>query len=107
MECIESMFSCTKGTIYICGDLNIDLLNYDVNNNTKKIVDQMFSMSLFPLINQPTCIANQCHSIIDNIYTNSINEDIISGVIIAYIRYHFPIFSILQKDIHTKNRTIF
>ena len=66
MECIESMFSCTKGSIYICGDFNIDLLNYNVNNNLKKFVDQMFSMSLFTLI-------NQCHSIIDNIYTNSMN----------------------------------
>ena len=79
-----------------------------MNNNTKNFVDQMFSMSLFQLINQPTRIANQCHSIIDNIYTNSINEDIISGVIIADISDHFPIFSILQKDIHKKrNRTIF
>ena len=59
-------------------------------------------MSLFPLINKPTRITNQCHSIIDNIYTNSINEDIISGVIIADIGDHFPIFSILQKDINKK-----
>ena len=35
MECIESMFSCTKGSIYICGDFKIDLLNYNVNNNKK------------------------------------------------------------------------
>ena len=73
MECIESMYSCTKGSIYICGDFNIDLLSYNVNNNIKKFVSQMFSMSLFPLINQPTHITNQCHSIIDHIYTNSIN----------------------------------
>ena len=102
MECIESMFSCIKGSIYICGDFNNDLLNYNVNNNKKIFVDQMFSMSLFPLINKPTRITNQCHSIIDNIYTNSINEDIISGVIIADISDLFPIFSILQKDIHKK-----
>ena len=66
-----------------------------MNNNTKIIVDHIFSMSLFPLINQPTHITNQCHSIIDNIYTNSINEDIISGAIIADISDHFPILSIL------------
>ena len=56
MECIESMFGCIKGSIYICGDFNIDLLSYDVNNNTKNFVDQMLSMSLFTLINQPTRI---------------------------------------------------
>ena len=36
MECIESMFSCIKSSIYICGDFHIDLLNYNVNNNKKK-----------------------------------------------------------------------
>ena len=99
MECIECMLSCIKGSIYICGDFNIDLLSYNVNNNTKKFVDQMFSMPLFPLINKPTRIPDQSHSIIDNIYTNSINEDIISGVIIADVCDHN---SILQKDIHKK-----
>ena len=68
MECIESMFSCIKGSIYICGDFSIDLLRYNVNNSTKNCVDQMFSMSLFPLINQPTRITNQYNSIINNIY---------------------------------------
>ena len=34
-ECIESMFSCIKVSIYLCGDFNIDLLNYDVNNSIK------------------------------------------------------------------------
>ena len=102
MECIESMLSSIKGAIYICGDFNIDLLSYNVNNNKKKNFDKMFSMSLFPLINKPTHITNQCHSIIDSIYTNSINEDITSGVIIADISDHFPIFSILQRDIHKK-----
>ena len=67
----------------------------------------MLTMTLFPLINKPTCIINQCHSIIDNIYTNSINEDIISGVIIDDMSDHFPIFSILQKDIHKKETEFF
>ena len=107
MECIECMLSCIKGSMYICGDINIYLLSYDVNNSTKKFVDQMFSMSLFPLIYQPTRITNQCNSIIDNIYTNSMNEDIISGVIISDISDHFPIFSILQKDTKKINRNFF
>ena len=108
MECIESMFSCIKGSIYLCCDFNIDLLNYNVNNNTIKFFDQMSTMFLFPIINKPTHITNQCHSIIGNVYTNSINEDIISSVIIADISDHFPIFSILQKYIQKKrNRTFF
>ena len=47
IEYIESMFSCIKGSIYICGDFNIDLrydviymishhIYDDVNNSTQK-----------------------------------------------------------------------
>ena len=38
----------------------------------------------------------------DNIYANSINEDITSGVMIADINDHFPIFSIIQHGTHKK-----
>ena len=54
------------------------------------------------LINKSTRIANQSHSIIDNIHTNSIDENITSGVIIADISDHFPIFSISKQSIHRK-----
>ena len=52
MECIESMFSCTKGSIYICGDFNIDLLSYNVNNNKKKILSNVFNV--FISLNEST-----------------------------------------------------
>ena len=92
MECIESMLSCIKGSMYICADFNIDLLTNNVNNDKEIFVDQMFSMSLFPLINQTTRITNQCHSIIDNIYTNSINEDIIIIIIVKKIFLNKTVF---------------
>ena len=42
MECIESMISCIKGSIYICGDFNIDSLNYNVNNDLKILFIKCF-----------------------------------------------------------------
>ena len=77
---------------------NFYLLNNKVNNNIKYFVDEMFTMSLFPLINKPMCISNQCHSIIDNIYTYSINKYITSSVIISVISDHFLFHRILQPD---------
>ena len=61
----------------------------------------MFTMFLFLLINKPTCITNQCHSTIDNIYTNSIGEDSINGVAMADINDQFTFLCILQQDTHT------
>ena len=47
-ECIESMFSCIKGSIFICGDLNIDLLNYDVNGNKRNLFIKCLHCPYFP-----------------------------------------------------------
>ena len=67
----------------------------------------MFTMSFFLLINKPTHITHQCHSVKDNIYANSINEDVTSGVIIADISGHTPIFSIIQHGTHKKENNFF
>ena len=99
---IESMFNSMKGSIYLCGDFDIDLLNYNVNNNSKYFADQMFTMYSLPLINKATHITHQCYSIIDDSYTNSINEDIASGGIIADISDHFPTFSIVHHGPNKK-----
>ena len=48
MECIESLFCCIKGSIYICGDFNIDLLSYNVNNDTKIWLIKCFQCLYFP-----------------------------------------------------------
>ena len=85
-NCIECMFNSIKGLIWLSGDFNIDLLNCNVDNNTNYSVGLMYSMSI-SLINKPMLIPSQCHSIIDNIYSNSTNEDITNGVIISYISY--------------------
>ena len=63
--------------------------SYNMNNNTTYIVDKMNTVYLLPLINKPTCIASHCHSIIDNIYANSIDKDITSSVVIADISDHY------------------
>ena len=64
---IDSMFRSKKGILFLCGDLNINLLDYKLNNRTQHFVDPLFSLSLFPLINRPTRLSNQHASIIDNI----------------------------------------
>ena len=49
---IERIISSMNGSIYLCGDFNIDLLIYNVKSNTKYLINQMFQC-LFPLINKP------------------------------------------------------
>ena len=50
------------------------------------------SMSLYPLINKSTHIIHGCHTVIDNIFTNVLNKDLSSEVVIDDTSDHFPIF---------------
>ena len=50
---IDSMFKSQKGILFLCGDFNINLLDYKLNNHTQHFVDLLFTLSLFPLINSP------------------------------------------------------
>ena len=49
-------------------------------------------MSVYPLINKPTHNKNECHTIINNRFTNVFNEDSSSVVIIGDTSGHFAIF---------------
>ena len=88
--------------IYICGHLNIDLLNNNVNNNAKYIVNQMSTMS--SSVSSISISFSSMSFIIEDLITNSINENITSGVVIADISDHFPNLSILQKGTHTSRK---
>lgn len=77
----------------LCGDFNINLLNYNYNNYTKTFVDHLFTSSLFPLINKPTHITRDCSSIIDNIFNNVISDKVSYGLILDDVSDHLPIFS--------------
>ena len=89
---IDSMFKSKKGILFLCGDLNINLLDYKLNNHTQHFVDLLFSLSLFPLINRPTQLSNQHASIIDNIFTNAINKNINCGIIMEELVTIFLFF---------------
>ena len=51
-----------------------------------------------PVISLPTRIQYNSESVIDNIYTNSINPDIVSGNISVGISDHLPSFMIIPKS---------
>ena len=43
-------------TIFMCGDLNIDLLKHEDQSSTKHFLDLMHSLGLYLLIDKPTRI---------------------------------------------------
>ena len=92
LEILES----EKKDIYILGDFNINLLNYGIHNKTNEFLDTMFSFNLYPLISKPTRINDTKATLIDNIFTNTIEEKKQSGIIYSDLSDHFPVFSIVS-----------
>ena len=94
--------------VYICGDFNFDLLKYETVNHCQEFYNTMASNGYLPHITIPTRITDSTMTIIDNIYTNTFTNNILSGNILAKIADHQPQFiSILRKKPDLKNTKIF
>ena len=60
----------------------------------KDFVDFLTSFGLFALINKPTRITSSTSTLIDNIFTNCIQDDFECGIFCSDFSDHMPIFSI-------------
>ena len=106
-NCIENMSITLNWSLYLSGDLNINLLNYDNHSGSEFLVDQLFTMSLFPQINKPTSIVHDCYSIIDNIFTNVLHEKMHCGILIDHTSDHLPVLYITGHEVKRKPKNVF
>ena len=84
-------------SVVLLGDFNINLLNYNEHNQKNEFLDSLASNSFIPLTLQPTRITSHSNTLIDNIFSNVIDLDIISGNLTATISDHLPQFSIIPN----------
>ncbi len=104
--CLEKLSKENK-EIYISGDFNIDLLKYDTNMKYQEFYNQMTTYGLLPQILQPSRITETTSTIIDNIYTNNLTNDILSGNILVQISDHLLQFSSVNKNISRDKTTYY
>ena len=83
--------------VFLLGDFNVNLLNYNEHNQANEFLDSLVLNSFMPLILQPTRITSHSNTLIDNIFSNVIDPDIISGNLTATISDHLPQFSIIPN----------
>ena len=81
-------------TVFLFGDFNIDLLNHNQHSVTNEFLGCLSSLMLLLHIVQPTRIRNNSKTIIDNIYSNVITPNDISGNITTTKSDHLPQFLI-------------
>ncbi len=88
MEIINNEFKhCT-----LLGDYNIDLLKYNLHDDTNNFVDNVFAQGFVPMIHRPTRVTHSTATLIDHIYTNNITPNCTSGIILSDITDHFATF---------------
>ena len=90
----------------LCGDFNINLLNYENNRVSQSFLTSIQSYTLLPTITKPTRIADYTATLIDNIFTMS---SIDFGILSSDMSDHFPIFLIRRKLFlnHTHTHTLY
>uniref|UniRef100_A0A3B3C2G3 Reverse transcriptase domain-containing protein n=1 Tax=Oryzias melastigma TaxID=30732 RepID=A0A3B3C2G3_ORYME len=109
----EKLFELYEGLnnrkmIFVCGDINIDLLNPLEQTAITEFINTMYSMCLYPTITKPSRITRNSATLIDNIFTNSIESETTSGLLINDVSDHLPIFMVKKKvtKIHNELRTV-
>src|SRR6218665_1083783 len=90
---------CLNKVCYICGDFNLNLMNYASHAPTNEFLNNMFSSGFQPLITCPTRLTGHSSTLIDNIFSNALSYKENSGILYADISDHLPIFVILDCKI--------
>ena len=95
-----------KKTI-ICGDFNLNLLNFEHDKHTGSFLSTMFQNNFQPCIMEPTRITNANKpSLVDNIFVNTF-DDPTCGNILEHISYdHLPNFVILDHEHKNKKQSV-
>ena len=80
--------------LFLMGDFNVNLLNYESHIDTNDFINTMISHYLLPDILHPTWVTDHSETVINNILFNNTSHEIKSGNIISQISDHFPQFTI-------------
>ena len=96
--------------VFLLGDFNVDLLKYEQHKATNEFLHFLSSGMFLPHIVQPTRITSQSKTLIDNIFSNYISQDIVSGNLTATNSDHLPQFLIaphIFSNVSNRKNNIF
>ena len=98
MELVLKRLTLEGKEVYLCGDFNINLLKTDRINDHLAFYNLFTSYGFLPLIIHPTrVVENQEPSLIDNIFSNNITDEITSGNIYLTLSEHFSQFASIKR----------
>ena len=89
---ILSRISKDNKQCYVMGDFNLDL-EYNHHTPTQEFIDTLFSHAFIPLISNPTRLTSFSATLIDNIFTNNLSQNVLNGIVLNDLSDHLPVFA--------------
>ena len=105
LKTIIKSLSNRKQHVNIIGDVNINFLRYNEHANTEDYLNMLYSNNFLPLITKPTRLTDHSSTLIDHIYTNAPIQNTTSGIALADVSDHLPVFCICNAPT-SKNKQI-
>ena len=84
--------------IFLMGDFNINIPQYDNNKDSQEFLDQMHSNFLLQYISSPSRVTPRSQTLIDNIFSNKIEVESFSGNLTTTISDHYAQFLLLKNN---------
>ena len=92
LEEITTLMSKINQNCVLMGDMNLNLLNFDSDNNVRLFVNTMKEFMYFPVITKPTRVQNASANLLDHIWINFNHFNYHNSYIIfSCITDHFPV----------------
>ena len=73
------------------GDFSIDMLKYETCSYTQTLLQTMQSFTMFPVVDKPTTVYGNSTTLIDNIFINNPENNIVSSNIVSDTDVHINI----------------
>ena len=91
--------------VYLLGDFNADLLKADIDSNISNFLDILTSNMFIPHIIHPTRMTPNSKTLIDNIFSNSLNfVDCKSGNLTLSLSDHLAQFLLIPTEFNYDNK---
>ena len=84
-------------SVFLLGDFNVNLLNYNDHNPTNEFLDSLASNSFVPYILRPTRLTSHAKTLIDNIFSSIVSPETISCNLTSTISDHLSQFMIVRN----------
>ena len=105
-ELLEILESLPKTPVHIMGDFNINMFEHGHSSLVSKLEEVTLGLGFSPLISLATHAKPGCsETCIDNLYTNTIENTVSSGVIELGISHHYAIFQFINDPTGHKKPT--